>query len=260
MASPDGRLVATASQDSQVQIWNPDGVDETQHPGAMAPGTPPVSTFSTQQPVVSLSFGADSQTLVATLADSSIQIWDARESAWRLRKALRGHRSPAISAGFQHGSSQIIISASRDGRVLRWNLDNYSEVTTTSLSPATRDNSESFERVPDPSVGNRLLSDLFGLALAPSGEFLVVASRGRSARLWPVNPGGQVQSGSPPVVLEEPVPQNLVEVEWFPVGPHADLVATCDVRGEISLWNTRSAVRVGRIPEPTASRTSQRAG
>jgi WD40 repeat protein len=259
VASPDGRLVATASQDSQVQIWNPDGVDETQNPGAMAPGTPPVSTFSTQQPVVSLSFSADAQTLVATLADSSIQIWDARESAWRLRKVLRGHRSPAIYAGFQHGSSKVIISAARDGRVLRWNLDDYSEVTTTSLSSAGPENSESIELARNLSPENRLLSDLFGLALAPSGEFLVVASRGRSARLWPVNSAGQLQVGSPPVLLEEPVPQNLTQVEWFPSGPHADLVATCDMRGEISLWNSRRAVRIGRIPAPTASPSSQRA-
>ncbi|BBD67293.1 WD-40 repeat-containing protein [Nostoc commune NIES-4072] len=104
--SLDRSLIASASADTTIKLWHPDGSL--------------VKTLSGHGDVVnSVSFSPDSQIVASASQDKTVKLW-SREG--QLLTTLLGHQGVVNSASFSP-DGQIIASASSDKTVKLWNRD-----------------------------------------------------------------------------------------------------------------------------------------
>lgn len=253
---PTGR-VATAGSDGSIAIWDPQQVREQligQQPNLL-------SSFKTASPARAVQFDPSGTSLIVCLEDSTIEIWTVGSSSPTRSVSLRGHLNPPLFASFPARNTQAqdtwLVSASGDGRVILWNTKSYFESALQSLDTVKPAEGRPFITL-QPSTGPRdpILDDVFSLDLDPQGKFVVAATRGRSARLWPLTHAGTTLRSQPPVLLEEAVESPLIDARWIPDKDNS-LIATIDQLGCVSLWNTVTSTRVAQIPAPpTAGTTS----
>ncbi|MEG4035808.1 AAA-like domain-containing protein [Microcoleus sp. S36b_A4] len=104
-ASPDGQLIATASNDQTVKLWQLDGtlLHTLQHKGT----------------VHAVSFSSDSQRVVTASLDGSIYVWNRQG---KLLKTFEGHGA-AIWGIAVSPDVQRIASASEDSTIRLWSMD-----------------------------------------------------------------------------------------------------------------------------------------
>ncbi|MEH2083356.1 MAG: hypothetical protein V7K89_26285 [Nostoc sp.] len=104
--SLDRSLIASASADTTIKLWRPDGSL--------------IKTLSGHEDVVnSVSFSPDSQIITSASQDKTIKLW-SREG--QLLATLLGHQGVVNSASFSP-DGQIIASASTDKTVKLWSRD-----------------------------------------------------------------------------------------------------------------------------------------
>jgi len=104
--SPDGQLIATASADGTVKLWNREGQELTTligHKGIVA----------------SVAFSPDSQTIATASFDKTVKLWNRKGQEL---KTLIGHKGWVYSVSFS-SDGQTIASASKDGTVEVWNRE-----------------------------------------------------------------------------------------------------------------------------------------
>jgi WD40 repeat protein len=104
--SPDRSLIASASADTTIKLWHPNGSL--------------VKTLSGHEDVVnSVSFSPDGQIVASASQDKTVKLW-SREG--QLLATLFGHQAVVNSASFSP-DGQIIASASTDKTVKLWSRD-----------------------------------------------------------------------------------------------------------------------------------------
>ncbi|MFN6485499.1 MULTISPECIES: eIF2A-related protein [unclassified Nostoc] len=104
--SPDRSLIASASADTTIKLWHPDGSL--------------VKTLSGHQDVVnSVSFSPDGQIVASASQDKTVKLW-SREG--QLLATLLGHQAVVNSVSFSP-DGQIVASASTDKTVKLWSPD-----------------------------------------------------------------------------------------------------------------------------------------
>ncbi|BDI20067.1 hypothetical protein ANSO36C_58690 [Nostoc cf. commune SO-36] len=104
--SPDRSLIASASADTTIKLWHPDGSL--------------VKTLSGHEDVVnSVSFSPDGQIVASASQDRTVKLW-SRDG--QLLATLLGHQAVVNSVSFSP-DGQIIASASTDKTVKLWSRD-----------------------------------------------------------------------------------------------------------------------------------------
>ncbi|AVH66723.1 nSTAND1 domain-containing NTPase [Nostoc sp. 'Peltigera membranacea cyanobiont' N6] len=104
--SPDTSLIASASADTTIKLWHPDGSL--------------VKTLSGHEDVVnSVSFSPDGQIIASASQDKTVKLW-SREG--QLLATLLGHQGVVNSVSFSP-DGQIIASASTDKTLKLWSRD-----------------------------------------------------------------------------------------------------------------------------------------
>jgi WD40 repeat protein len=104
--SADKSLIASASADTTINLWSPNGIL--------------VRTLSGHDDVVnSLSWSPDSQMLASASQDKTIKLWNRKG---KLLKTLLGHTSVVNSVSF-HPHEKIIASASTDQTIKLWSQE-----------------------------------------------------------------------------------------------------------------------------------------
>jgi WD40 repeat protein len=104
--SPDGKSLATASEDGTAKIWHLDGKLKYTLPGHTSG-------------VEDVSFSRDGNRIATASKDNTVKLWDRNGN---LLKTLTGHSAAVISVSFSP-DGDAIATASEDRTIKLWNLD-----------------------------------------------------------------------------------------------------------------------------------------
>ncbi|MBD2214370.1 CHAT domain-containing protein [Nostoc linckia FACHB-104] len=145
--SPDGKMIASASKDKNIKIWNLDGrVLQT-------------LTGHTDN-VYSVAFSPDGKTIASASKDKTIKIWNLDG---RVLQTLTEHSDGVNSVTFSP-DGKTIASASSDNSIKLWSLEGG-----------------------EPKTGNGHSSVVESVTFSPNGKMLASASADNSIKLWKLN-------------------------------------------------------------------------
>jgi WD40 repeat protein len=142
--SPDGKTIASTSQDNTVKLWNLEG----QLLATLEKHTLPVS---------GVSFSPNGKMIATTGEDKTINLWDLKGN---LLRSLTGHSSNVIIVNFSLDGKQL-VSTSLDGTVKFWSVNG----TVLKTLNAHR-------------------SGTWGARFSPDGKLLVTCGNDNTVKLW----------------------------------------------------------------------------
>jgi len=111
--SPDGRLLASGSNDQTVRLWD------------VATGQALHTLTGHTDPVGSVAWSSDGRLLASSSGDQTVRLWDV--TTGRQIRALEGHTDDISGISFS-ADSRILASKSGDGTVRLWKVDTWEEV------------------------------------------------------------------------------------------------------------------------------------
>jgi WD40 repeat protein len=219
--SPDGRLLASASWDNNIQLSN------TEDPNNPQPVGKPLQGHTSF--VTSVAFSPDGKTLASSSMDKTVRLWDLTTPA-----DVKELTAPLTGSGEVDGygvafspDGRTLAAASDDGRVRLWDVtDRRAPHAGAVLSGHT--------------------GPLKAIAFSPNGHVLASASNDKSVRLWDVADPTHPQQVGPPLTGFTSV---TYTVAFDPAG---SLLAASGEDGAIQLWNVTDPAHPIRGAGPIA--------
>jgi WD40 repeat protein/class 3 adenylate cyclase/energy-coupling factor transporter ATP-binding protein EcfA2 len=224
--SPDGQMIATASEDGTIRLWNRDG--RSRH------------TWQTNgDPIYTLMFSPDGKTLASAGVDKTITLWNLDG---QILQTLKGHTAPIWAVKFSP-DGQTIASASDDrtirlwqsnGKFLRLLRGHTDEVNTVSFSPdgkmlisGSNDRTLRLWRTNGQLVRvfQGHTATIYSAAFSPDGQTIVSGGDDKTVRLWNMN--GQL------LKLLKAHSDSVNSVRFSPDG---QLIASASWDNTIQLW------------------------
>ncbi|CAD5932100.1 Vegetative incompatibility protein HET-E-1 [Planktothrix agardhii] len=194
--SPDGRTLASGSQDETIKLWD-------------VPSQREIATLTGHSSFVySVAFSPDGQTLASGSFDKTIKLWDVQSQ--REIATLTGHSSPVTSVAFSP-DGRTLASGSHDNIKL-WDVQSQQQsatltghshlVRSVAFSPDGRTlASGSFDKTIKlwDVQRQREIATLTGhsdnvrsVAFSPDGRTLASGSEDNTIKLWDVQSQGQI--------------------------------------------------------------------
>ena len=193
--SPDGRLLATTSNDGTARVWDPATGDC-------------LRTFTGHNPIVrGMAFGPGGQLLTAASGRDMARVWDP--ATGDCLRTLTGHDSYVEGVALSP-DGRLLATASSDGTARVWDVStggclrtltgHTREVWDVAFSPDGRllatASSDRTARVWDVATGGCLRTltghkwRIWDVAFSPDGRLLATAGENKTARVWDVATGG----------------------------------------------------------------------
>ena len=154
--SPDGKMLASASTDRTVKLWDTSTGKEIK-----------TLTGHTEE-VRDVSFSPDGRMLASASADNTVKLWDI--STGKEIKTLTGHTGLVRGISFSP-DGKMLASASADNTVKLWD-------TTGTLIKTLTEHTDSVN----------------GISFSPDGKILATAGGDKTVRLWDTSTGKQIKS------------------------------------------------------------------
>ncbi len=155
--SPDGKMLASASDDKTVKLWDTSTGKE-------------IKTLKKHTNWVwGVSFSPDGKMLATASADRTVKLWDTETK--KEIKTLTGHTREVHRVSFSP-DGKILASASADNRVILWNTSTGKEIKT--LTGHT--------------------SEVWGIGFSPDGKMLASASADTTVKLWDTSTGTVIKT------------------------------------------------------------------
>ncbi|KOG43302.1 hypothetical protein AQJ84_15305 [Streptomyces resistomycificus] len=269
--SPDGRLLATASYDRTVRLW------DVRDPTRPRPLGKPLTGHTSW--VSSAVFSPDGQTLTSAGDDGTIRLWDVRDPRHpRLLGApLTGHDGTIYLLAFSP-DGRTLASAGEDRTVRLWDLGDpgrpkelgalagaTAAVRSVAFSPDGRmlaaggdDETIALWDVADPQRPERVGPALAGhtdlvhsVAFSPDGHTLASGSADDTVRLWNVREAGRAKS------LGGPLTGHTGPVWSVAFSPDGSTLAAASADSTASLWNVSEPAYPARVGEPLAGASGE---
>ena len=239
--SPDGRTVATGSEDGSARLWD------------AATGQELSVLKGHSDTVISVAFSPDGRTVATGSEDGSARLWDA--AAGHELRVLEGHSDPVASVAFSP-DGRTVATGSDDGTARLWDattgralrvLEGHSGwVTSVAFSPDGRTVATGSEDGPaglwDAATGRELRvlegdpNRVYGVAFSPDERMVATVASDGSARLRDAATGRELR------VLEA-YKRSSSSVAFSPDGR---TVATGSEDGPVRLWDA-ATTRVRRV-------------
>ncbi|KST61835.1 WD40 domain-containing protein [Mastigocoleus testarum] len=230
--SPDAKIIASASADNTIKLWNPKN------------GILLRSLIGHTKIVWSVSFSPNGKIIASSASDGTIKLWNVKSGA--LIKTIKAHNPILLDVRFSF-DSKILAAAAANGKIALLNLENHSlikiidahsePVSSINFSPDNRilatasfDHNLKLWSVSDGSLvktfrghENKLASVIFN----PNGKIVATASFDHTLKLWNVKNGSLIHTFE----------GHIAPVKSLSFSPNGKEIASASEDGTIKLWN-----------------------
>jgi WD40 repeat protein len=243
--SPDGKLIASASDDTFVQIfdahsgrrtilysghteevatvrWSPDGKfiasggqDQTVQVWAWASGAKIFTYKGHTDRVNAVSWSSDSRLIASGSEDKTVQVWRATDG--ELAFNFLGHTAGVLCAGWQPNNSSL-ASGSWDGTLRDW---------------ATTQHGDHF------TAGEQIFSyaghgknEVYALAWSPHGSFIASAGADQTVQIS----NGDDGTPRPPFFTDHQSKTHVNPIRSVAWSTDGNLIASGDTDGNVYVW------------------------
>jgi WD40 repeat protein len=204
--SPDGRTLASASQDNTVRLW--DVTDHTQ-----------LAILRHTDSVQDVAFSPDGRTLVSASNDGTVRLWDVSHRVQSAVLSIRTGVRQALAVAFSP-DQRILAARGSDGMIHLWDVARQMYLGVVSGGVVAVEQSATLPT--NPLLTGDYVYGPDSIAFTPDGRALASASRDDSIKIWDVTPESWRHH------LCEIAGRSLTEAEWAQFVPNIGYQRTCE--------------------------------